>query len=118
MLNQISTYQYNSTSNSRGTYLGYFAWAGDGSSLPLGEGKKLAVGGMSIPYGPTGWAPIPWLLCGGRLRILPPAGTQFYSNSWGSYLSYFAGAGGGSSLQLGEGKVHNATLLSRQVLHL
>ena len=149
-MNQISTYQYNSTSNSRDTYLGYFAGAGSRFSLQLREDKELTVGShllltvgaptlatllgqATVPPSrwekaknwqlgaclfPTGWAPIPWLLCGGRLRILPPAGTQFYSNSWGSYLSYFAGAGGGSSLQLGEGKVHNATLLSRQVLHL
>ena len=43
-MNQISTYQYNSTSNSRGTYLGYFAGAGRRFSLQLREDKELTVG--------------------------------------------------------------------------
>ena len=105
-MNQISTYQYNSTSNSRGTYLGYFAGAGSRFSLQLREDKELTVGShllltvgaptlatllgqATVPPSrwekaknwqlgaclfPTGWAPIPWLLCGGRLRIFPPAG--------------------------------------------
>ena len=112
-MNQISTYQYNSTSNSRDTYLGYFAGAGSRFSLQLREDKELTVGShLLLTVGaPTlatllGQATVPpsrwekaknWQLG----ACLFPTGLQVGH----LYLGYFAGAGCGSSLQLG----HNST---------